>query len=237
MDGSNSAFLYDAQFSSSREDDYAGGILYVEDFGGDPCTRESAISADEPAAAPSVTQVDLEFARAEGRAEGLRCALADAAHTRAQLETAALQSLADSLGSARVAIERVAADHAGACVRALLAMMSAAVPAAMARYAEVEMQAMLDVLLPGLACEPELRVRTHPDLANIVREHLGERLPTEGIILSVVADTRCGLGDVEVSWQHGRARRDCNAIWQAIRSAMTPMSLPTIEELCFANGS
>ena len=235
MDGTNSAFLYDSQFLSSREDD-AGGILYMEDFDSDLRAREPVVE-DKPASAPVFTKADVEHARAEGRVEGLQSALTDATLTRAQLEAAALQSLADGLSAARVTLERVAAHHAAECVRAIIAVMSAAIPATMVRHGEFEIQAMLDILLPGLACEPELRVRASPELADTVRERLGERLPNHGIVLSVVGDTAFAFGDVDIVWEQGRARRDCNAIWQAIRSAVAPMNLPPIEELCYINGS
>ncbi len=226
MDGSTSTFLYDTAFLSPT--DSAAGILYMEDFDAELRHVEPAADPVQDAA-PSPTQADLDSARAEGREEGLRLALADAAETRAQLEAAALQSLADSLAAARVTLERIAAHHAAECARTMLALMLAAIPETMRRHGQVEIQAVLDALLPGFAGIHELRVSAHPELADSIREHLAERLPPDQVVLCVVADSKAGFGDVEVAWQHGHARRDCKSIWQDLRTAMAPMNLPTME--------
>ncbi len=237
MDGSTSAFLYDVPFLSDREDEYAGGILYIEDFDCDVRTRTPAAQERETDTAPLITQADLELARAEGHADGLQSALADANHTQAQLEAAALQNLGESLLAARATLERVAASHAAECARAVLALITAALPATMARHGWIEIQAMLDALLPELVFEPELRVRAHPDLADTVREHLAERLPADGIVLSVIADTKLEPGDAEVAWHQGQARRDCKAVWNAVRAAVGDLGLPAFEEVCHPHGT
>ena len=237
MDGSASAFLYDPPFLSKTMDDHGGGILYMEDFDYELRTKEPPPDLREPVAIPLLTQADLDLAREEGRVEGLQSALADATHTRVQLETAALQSLGDSLVAARGVLERVATQHAAECVRAVLAMLLAALPATMGRHGGAEIESMLAALLPGLSCEPELRVRTHPDQADMVREHLAEKLPSTGVVLSVVADVKLKPGDVAVAWQQGQARRDCKALWNAVRAAVASIDLPSIEELCVTNGS
>lgn len=238
MDGSTSAFLYDAPFLSSPADDYLGGILYVEDFDSDLRTSERPVETLAPEMPAPLTQADLDAARAEGRMEGIESALADAAYSRTQLEAAALQSLAESFAGARISLERVATHHAAQSARVILAMMVAAVPATMARHGAIEINSMVECLLPGLLCEPELRVRTHPSLADLVREHLTENLSNGGMVLSVMADPRMGAGDVELCWQQGHARRDCQSVWDAIKTSLSFLSLPpTIEEVRHADGS
>jgi flagellar biosynthesis/type III secretory pathway protein FliH len=239
MDTLTSSFLRDAPYLSSFSDSYDGGILYVEDFDYEPRVEARRVEDEKPA--PPVirllTQDDLDAARSEGRIEGQQAALADAFLLQSDLRVAALQAIGDSLNVARATLERVAGHHGSECARTIFAMMQAAVPTIMAQHGSQEMQAMLDALLPGLVCEPELRVRAHPELADLVRESLVDRLPADGIVLSVVADPKLSPGDVEVAWQHGQAKRDCKAIFQAIRLALKPLSLPIIEEIRFVHGS
>ncbi len=234
MDGSNAAFLFDTPLVSEQAGLPACGILYVEDFDDAPRVTRAEPVCDPPA--PSFSAEELSQAREAGRQDGLAAALADAQLIQAQLEAAATQSLADGLAAARAAYEDIVQGAAEEVSQTILAVLQAALPAVMARHGSAELQALVSALVPGLAYEPELRVRAHPDCAEFVRESLIAGLQTTGCVLSVAADTSLQAGDVLVSWQDGQARRDCAAIWNAVAATLNPLGLPTLEEICHARG-
>lgn len=232
MDGSNAAFLLDDPFVSARVSQPRGGILYVEDFDADNSAQANAAQDTLPPPEPTYSAAELEAARQAGRQDGIQQAIEDARLIQMQMHAAALQSLTDGLAGARAALQAVAQAHATQTAQAILAILQAALPATMRAHAPGETQAMLMALGPGLACEPELRVRAHPDMADTVRESLIALLPDQTCVLSVCADPALALGDVIMAWQDGRASRDTAAIWTQIRAALAPLALPTIEELC-----
>jgi flagellar biosynthesis/type III secretory pathway protein FliH len=235
MDGSGTTFLRDTPYLSGLAGlagPAGGGILYVEDFDVEPAPAGPSEDVPEPPPPPPLTPDDLESARQQGYAEGVQSALADALLVQTQLQAAALQSMADALGASRAMLERLARSHAEDAARTLVGVLQAAVPATMARHAATEIEAVMTALLPGLAFEPELRVRAHPDLADTVREALVAMLPPDAGVLSVAVDAGLAQGDVQVGWKDGGARRDCALIWDEIRAVLAPLGLPTIEELC-----
>lgn len=231
MDGSASAFLQDTPLFSRVESRAGTGILYIEDF--DDAPEPAGLdNPPEPETPAPLTLDDVQLARDEGRAEGLQAALADAQLIQAQLHASAIQSVADELHAARALLERMAQTHAQQTASAMIAILQAAVPATMKAHAAAEISGVVQALSAGFACEPELRVRTHPDLADVVREIMIDQLPEEGCVLAVAADPRLAQGDVQIAWQDGRAKRDCAAIWSEIRIALAPLGLPSIEEIC-----
>ncbi len=235
MDGSNAAFLLDAPMFSDSAALPACGILYVEDFDEKPHTSR-ADTVCEPAA-PSFSATELAQAREAGRQEGLAEALADAQLVQAQLQLAATQSLADGLAATRSTYDEIVACSAEQVSQTILAVLLAVLPAVMGRHDRTEMQAMVTALAPGLACEPELRIRTHPELAEFVRETLIGALQTTDCVLSVCADPSLQPGDVLLAWQDGQVRRDCAAAWNIVAGALAPLGLPSFEEVCHAHRS
>ena len=231
MDGFGVAFEQEACLSFSPTPGYAAGILYVEDFDAQPPEEVVLQPAQVDIQPPLQAAQDVEKARQEGRAEGLEAALVDARLLQGQLHTAALQSLVDGMTNARTTFERVVRSHATDTARTIISLLQAALPAMMARHCKVEVDAVLQAILPGLASEPELRLRSHPDLACVVRESVSSQLQHSDLVLSVIADASLAPGDVQVAWRDGSARRDCKALWSDIRAALGPLDLPTFEEI------
>jgi hypothetical protein len=238
MDGSAATYLrdlpgalqFDEVFGLGRSD----GILYVEDFDTPPAKPKQQAEVPPvpvPVVEPVYSRADLEAAREAGRQAGLQEALDDAHLVQAQLQAAATQALADSMAASRAAMERVVKRQAEGAAGTVLAILLAAVPHAMAKHAEGELQAVIASLLPGLRSEPELRVRAHPDLADYVRETLSAFLAADGGVLAVSADPLLAPGDLQIFWQDGCARRDCSAIYAEIVSALAPLRLPALEEI------
>ena len=237
MDGSNAGLLFDAPLGSRRGPPMSAGILYVEDFDAEPAACEPAVAAERaPEPAQVFTAAELEAAREAGRQEGYQASLADATLLQAQLQSAALQSLADGIAAARASLHGVADAHAADLARTLLATLRAAVPATMRAHAATEIGALVQALAPGLRAEPELRVRTHPDHADMLREALVALTAEESCVLSVTTDAGVAPGDVKIAWQDGYARRDTAAIWTQVQAALAPLNLPTLKELCHGVG-
>ncbi len=233
MDGANAAFLLDPSSVSralaSTVAAPVSGILYLEDFDAAP---PHAQSADPPPPPPSYTKADLDAALQAGRQQGLQEALSDAVLLQSQLQTEVLTSVSAALATARAGLETVACHHAEETARTMLAILQGAIPATQRAHAATELSSILRALTPGLVCEPELRVRAHPAHADMVREHLIAALPAETCILTVSADPSYEEGDIALSWQDGHARRDCAALRACIESALAPLALPSLEEIC-----
>ena len=230
MDGSNAAFLlHPPLMTPAGGAPPPRGILYVEDFDADPAGLPAA--DDVPPAAATLSGDELEAAQELGRQRGLEAALADARLIQAQLQVAATQALADRLATAQALLAQIVERHAADISQTILAILQAAVPATMRLHARDELHAVAAALAPGLAHEPELRVRAHPDLADFVRETVMSLLPASRLAVSVCADPSLGAGDVLLAWQDGHARRDCARIWRDITAALAPLNLPNLEEI------
>ena len=233
MDGSNAAFLFDEPLLSQRSSSVRNGILYIEDFD-DLLTPVLAGAAEGPAPpVPMITEADLRAAHAMGREAGLQAALAEEHLLQSQLRVAALQSVADELSKAEAGLVALARGQAEQTARLLIGILHAALPATMRVHGLSEIEEVVRALLPGLRCEPELRVRAHPAMADLIRESLVARLPDEGCVLSVHADAALGAGDVRVAWKDGHAVRDCGAIWAEICVALAPLDLLLLKDIDF----
>ena len=235
MDGSTSSYLQKPP-TVSRVGDMFGlgrsdGILYIEDFDAPAPAKPEAETKPE-AAAPVFTALDIVAAREAGRQDGMQAALRDATLLQVQLQAAATQALTDAMAATRNSVERLVARRADDAARTALAILQAAIPHAMETHAKSEVQAVIAALLPGLRCEPELRVRTHPDVADFVRELLADLLTDGSLVLSVSADETMLPGDIQLFWGEGSALRNCQSIYNDIVKALAPLRLPALEEIC-----
>ena len=237
MDGNTAHYLRDLPSYSTLDDVFglgrSDGILYVEDFDvpSSPPVPEP-VAEPEPPPPPVFSAEDVAAAREAGRRDGQQAALDDALLLQAQLQAAATQALADALMASRAALERVVLRQAEEAAGTVLALLRAAVPDLMAHHAKTELRAVIDILLPGLRGEPELRVRAHPDLADFVRETLMSLLGADGGVIAVAADAALAPGDIQIGWPDGGARRDCTAIYTELAAALAPLGLPALEEIC-----
>ena len=237
MDGTAATFLLSSPFLSSVGDCDTGGILYVEDFDSPTScevTEDIIQSAAELSNSP-ITPADLEAARDAGRVEGMRGALTDAHLLQTQLHGAATLSLADALRTQRKTLEHLASRHAIEGVKAMIAILQAAIPSTMARHAACEVETIARSLLPALAYEPELQVRVNPNLVETLRETIAECVSADVIAFSVASDSMLGAGDVQIAWRDGQAQRCCASTWNEIRATLVPLGLPSLEDVCIVN--
>jgi flagellar assembly protein FliH len=242
MDGSAYAFLAEAEDLSPAALEPAvirpnlspsvAGILFAEDFDSPAEAPAQAEPDPVPVPEPVFSAADLEAARASGHEAGFSAARSDAEALRADLQVAALQSLADAIAATRKEAAEIAEQRAQALSAAVMAVLQAALPKLSEAHAQTELTAVLEALLPGLRTEPELRVRVHPDLEACVRavwKTLSQDEPSGE--LQLTADPDMVRGDVRLAWADGRATRNTAEVWQRLREALAPLDMPPLEEL------
>jgi flagellar biosynthesis/type III secretory pathway protein FliH len=241
MDGLAPAFLRPDLWPGRRHDTDPGlddlpmsfgrpplGILYVEDF------DAPAAPAPPPVpdiVTPRILPEDIARAHEAGRQAGLLEARAEQSTIQAELRTAALAAIGDALGSARADAARIAHAMADELAATLLALLQAALPAASDALAGQEITALVAALLPGLRREPSAAIRVHPSLLGEIGSSLQTLWPDHGGRLAVTPDDTIARADVRVSWEDGEARRDTRALWQSVRTALTPYALPSLESI------
>jgi flagellar biosynthesis/type III secretory pathway protein FliH len=196
-------------------------VLYIEDF-------DEVLAAPEPRPqdtpeiiAPGYSAEDVESARDEGRAAGLEEARTERDAIQAALRTAALTAIADGLAAARADAAAIAARAADDIAGAMLALLSACLPATAAKLAQDEVTALLRALLPPLAREPGVSISVHPDLLPAITGHVagfGD--------VTVAADGSLAASDVIIAWRDGQAKRDWAALWRDVTAALAPFPFP-----------
>lgn len=172
--------------------------------------------------AQSFSPAELEQAKQEGFEAGMQAGLDAAAASRETAQAATLETLAGLLVDARAA-SAAAADQAGAVLaQALVSAMGAIMPDLVRRSGLGEAGAMLTQVLAGLSREPDVRVDVRPELADGVTALVGRLAPELSERVTVHGIERLAAGEVWVRWSAGHARRQPEAIWQAVMDRLEP---------------
>ena len=220
-----------ATFMNSLSSDYqeaGGGILYIEDFDV-PQQPAPELAAPEPEL--SFSEADLHEAREAGRQAGLAEALEERALIVADLQLAAVQTMADAALNARNQVDRMAHQRAEELSLTILSILLAALPAAMRAQGSGEIAAMVQALLPAMRCEPEIRLRAHPEQAPFLDAMLTRSLDANKTTLVIHHDEAIDVGSVFFDWRDGGAARDCDAIWKQITKALEPVQIKNLKEI------
>jgi flagellar biosynthesis/type III secretory pathway protein FliH len=196
-------------------------VLYIEDFDELFATPEPRPQDTPEIIAPGYTADDVETAREEGRAAGLEEARTEHDAIQSALRTAALTAIADGLAAARADAAAIATRAADDIAGAMLALLSACLPATAAKLAPDEVNALLRALLPPLAREPGVTITVHPDLLPAIADHAATLSD-----VTVAGDAALAASDVTIAWRDGQARRDWAALWRDVGQALAPFPLP-----------
>ena len=183
--------------------------------------RDLSDSALHQPAAPTFSGDDVMAARTQGHALGHAAGLEEAEASRAAFETMTLAAVAGAMASARSEIVTVAEAAALALARAVVAAMQVSMPLLVERTAVSEIDAMIALVLPGLAREPLIRVLVAPDVAQDLDARLdGLSLEDRGRI-TVAGREGMAPGAVRIVWSAGHAERRPHDLWQQVMAAFT----------------
>jgi hypothetical protein len=174
----------------------------------------------EPPPEPRFGPRDLAEARADGFRQGhdagRGAGLAEAASAHRAMEVAALGHIAEALAAGQAAAAAVADQAAAALADSLVAALRAAMPDLLRRAALGEAEAMLALILPGLAREPLVTVEVFGPLAPGVAAAVARLAPDRNGRVAVAARADFAAGEVRVGWDRGHASRRPAELWRDI---------------------
>jgi len=201
------------------------GVLYIEDFDDPPGSALVPVQNAPGILVPSFSAEDLEAARQQAYAEGVRDGQQAAAGERVHAVRLLLETLGKSLAQAQRDLMVQAETIAEELARTLLATLCGSLPDLCRAHAEPETRALIRRLMPGLAREPRLEIRVHPDLVAAVENelaHLAQELPGK---LDVVGDSKLEPTDLRANYQDGRVIRSSRQIWAEVRAQLEEFGL------------
>ena len=196
---------------------HAGKVLwFTEDF-----DAPAASAPPEPEIIePTFSRAQLEAARAEAFRAGGDAAAAQVASADQALIREAVTAIAANVAAARDDLRHRAEETAASIARLLLGSLGAVLPELAARYGEIEMQAVIRAVLPGLFKEPGVTVRVNPRHAAAIAQEIETADPDLAARLQVVATDAIPPGDMRVAWRNGAASRDAGALWAQVTEAL-----------------
>jgi flagellar biosynthesis/type III secretory pathway protein FliH len=200
----------------------AGVFLFDEDF--------DLPSQQDPGPEPEVieplfTFAELQAAREEAARSSREDALAEAGAATSTVAGQALTMIAEQLLAARAELDVIAEQSADAIARLLLSCFAAAFPALSARHGAAETAALLREILPALRHEPKIVIRVSPHVATEMTEELQAFDADLAARARFVPTDALPIGDAQVTWHNGGARRDASSLWKQIEQILAPAGL------------
>jgi flagellar assembly protein FliH len=176
----------------------------------------------KPPPEPPATKADVEAARAQGLAEGRRAALAEAARSSEERAASALSMLAAGIQDMLAAREEDAASRQRRMLEALRAVLRKAVPALCRKDPLAEIEALVIDCLHEAFEEPRVVLRVADALFPVLRERVEKLAASAGFAGKVVllGDETLGPGDARIEWAEGGAERDVQCLRQDIDAAL-----------------
>ena len=221
-DGSPS-FARSAPLHGAGSRPHVAGVLYAEDFdeAAPACTAPSEPALEPELIEPVFTAVELDRARAEGRAAGQAEAERGVAASRLQV----LRLIGDTMADAREAARIVATEAAEATARCMLSALTACLPALCTRHGADELRAFVRVVLPVLAEEPRITVRVHPHMIGVLEDELASMDFEIVERISLHPSEAIAPGDARVTWSEGSASRQAARARAAVEEALALLGL------------
>jgi flagellar assembly protein FliH len=206
------------------------GVLFAEDFDG-PVVVEAAAEPElapppEPeVVAPSFTEEDLDAARREGHAAGMRAAAEEAARTQEAARVAALQQIAAGFATAQAAAASVVETAVEGTAGLILQMIARMLPALSAAHGEAEIRMLVRTLMPALAREPRATIHVNPAHQAAIAAEIEALDPAAAERLVLQPAPAMPAGDARITWEAGVAKREAAAIQSAIEQALSGLGL------------
>lgn len=202
------------------------GVLYAEDFD-EPLLQPARTQQTSAAAMPAPEIITPTFSLDELRAatdqayeEGCEATRHTAARSSVAQRDAALAALAGHLSTTQKQSVRIVEQALDAIACTTLSLLTVALPALCANYAEDELRALLQRVLPPIRQLPEMHIRVHPSLREALEEETGAVLDGSGTRITWIDSSKLAPGDIAITWQNGGALRNTGATCTAIRDAV-----------------
>lgn len=207
------------------------GVLYAEDFdlpADAPeirtANREPARPVAEPVVLePTFSLVELRSAAQHAREEGRLEEREEAAMGLEARKIDALSAISDALRQSRADCSRIAGAAAVDLSRAVLASVSAILPALAAENGLFEAKDLLRLLLPSMDDEPKLQIRVNPSLLEPLRNDLETIAMAGSAQIEWIAVEAMEPGDIGVKWQDGMMLRDTRALCAQVAAMVSGM--------------
>jgi flagellar biosynthesis/type III secretory pathway protein FliH len=197
-------------------------FLFDEDF---DLPAQPYVGPEPEVIEPLFTFAELQAAREEVAHESREAALGEAHASTTAAAGQALTAIAGQLVAARAGADAVAEQSADAIARLLLACFAAAFPALSARHGAAETAALLREILPALRHEPMIVIRVSPHVAPEMIKEIQEFDADLAAHVQVVPTDALPIGDAQVNWHNGAARRDAASLWRQIEQILAPAGL------------
>lgn len=207
-----------------------GRGLFAEDFDAPAGITDLDAAEPETEAAPPVFDAEaVEAAREQGFADGLGRGLAQAAQDRAEISRQLLATLVERLEGADAASRAAAEESALVVARLLLTVLARLFPTLCARHGAGEAVALARAVLPRLQSEAQVTVRVSPHVEAALRAVIDTLEPDQQPRITLVPTDAVAPGDLQVSWNNGRARRDMAAIWNEVAGVLARYGIDASE--------
>jgi flagellar assembly protein FliH len=164
-----------------------------------------------------LSEADVEAARAEGHAAGLREAMAQTERAAAEAERAIARLLQMSLGTLNAEAQSLRADAVAVALHAARQLAGRA----LSLHGEEAVVETFEAAAEHLRDQPRIVVRVAPALVEVLEARLQAVAAEAGVGGQVVVrgDAAAGLGDCALEWAGGSIHRDRDAAFAAIEAA------------------
>lgn len=199
------------------------GVLYMEDFDDPP---PPPARAPEPEfVSPGFSAEDLEAARQEAYADGMRDGQRAAREETAHSVRMILEKLAIGLKSVDQQLAADAEKVATELASCLLGAMCGSLPEFCRAHAEPETRALIRKIMPGLAREAKVDIRVHPSMVEPVQDEIAKLTQDLPEKLSVTGDPLMEPTDLRAKWNMGHLVRSSQKIWRDVRAELSSFGL------------
>lgn len=180
----------------------------------EPRSLPGRAANDPPAPIPAIPEDVVAqlvaAARQQAYAEGLAAGEQNAANMATQTIAAAAGALATEAAPMAQALDRAIAQHRAEAVDLALSIGRKLALHLIARYPQLELEALVAECLASLGGVPHLVIRCHPDLADAIRDKASAQMTHSGFSgrLVVMGDPDIRIGDGRLEWVDGGVVRD-----------------------------
>lgn len=222
-------FTFDVRFDD--EDDYGHPVATRTAAAAQPMPVEEPEpepEPEEPAGPPLLhTDEDLEIAREEAYVQGHTAALNEAAKGLERALAEAVEACGRGFAMLQPAVEDAQGEVGDLAVQVAMEVCRKMLPHAPEELVGAEVSALVKALMPELAGQPRVVVKTAPEMVERLRpllQDIADRSGFEGRLV-VLDEPGMEPGDARVEWADGGAERNTSRLWKAV-DALVERNIP-----------